>query len=202
MQQDIYGQCVLAAATAESATCIPSSGNFFLACVFDADDLRRLGRNNAGERLYAEPRTCRRCRRARRKTSSSRPRHFAVGDKFLNGAAQGRGDRALNLGTLSKTTSPVPRLKPPDRAPRPSRSKSSLRKQQHQTGNALVISHGRRRLWHKLELEHPEIVYVHLGIHLESASICINSPVRPNDTFCHVRRWIFLISLQQIQEQS
>ena len=115
-------------------SCLTYSGSeiavSFFACVFDADDLGRPWRNAAGGRLYAEPRTCRRCRRARRKPSSSRLRRSAVGCKHMIGAARGRGDLALNLGTLSKTTSPVPRLKPPDPASRTSRSKSSLRTQQ------------------------------------------------------------------------
>ena len=89
----------------------------FSACVFDTDDLGRLCRNVAGGRLYAEPRTCRLRRRARRKPSSSRLRHFArrctVSVRHLEGgarsftlaaafcskptvgAAQGRGDRRL-----------------------------------------------------------------------------------------------------------
>ena len=43
-----------------------------------ADDLERLWRMVSGGRLYAEPRTCRLCRRARRKPSSSRQIPFAV----------------------------------------------------------------------------------------------------------------------------
>ena len=111
----------------------------FFTCVFDADDLGRLWRNAAGGRLYAEPRTCRPCRRARRKPSSSRLRRFAVGCKHIIGEARGRGDQALNLGTLSKATSPVPRLKPPDSVPRSSRFKSSLRTQQQIIGGGAPL---------------------------------------------------------------